>query len=613
MESILLKLAAEHFPLPHPLHSLVLDLYTPETEASAGQVMELADVLAYLKKIDKYELSPLQGILVQTEAMGDPALPSSEQTAIMEWLNSAYTQWAKHYLVEEPLASEFRKLLPLGAALAITDPDFLTPGKHSFHLLLDTMQASVIGWQSRLGRAGQSLERELVNTVAKARQWFESGSVDISIVYQDVVTATKKDRGRAQRMTLRTIEAEQGRVKKELARTQCAQMINSLLEKYVAPPTIGEFIKGPWNDSGQLVLLRFGIESKQWASMSATTKALLDSVQAGDGAVDKEGKPDGSRRQQVFEAITRLPRELRRWLLSLAHDDLALDEAIGVIESAHMSVLRRQDINLQTIEPIALESATAAGNDREVQEDIRQLKLGQWFLFSGEKLDPLRMQLALKTEAGQQLLFTNHAGLKAMQQGYAEFSKALKEGVAIPLHSDVSFSCSLAHAVKISNRDDLESLSNSTAPPREKQEHKTAIREQRTQEQAAHSQAQRKRVEQEQLQKEFDKAVPAKRQYSESNRPQAANESFRSGHGQNKLTMGTWLGFHDGDTPLLAKLAAHDRKEDKYIFVNRKGIKMRDLSKQELLSLIDKGLVEILESRSNFKDEDTRARNKHIS
>ena len=73
--------------------------------------------------------------------------------------------------------------------------------------------------------------------------------------------------------------------------------------------------------------------------------------------------------------------------------------------------------------------------------------------------------------------------------------------------------------------------------------------------------------------------------------------------------MGAWLGFHDGEKPLLAKLAAHDRERDTYIFVDRKGIKMRDLNKAELAALIDKGQVEILEAQSSFKEEDTHARN----
>ena len=41
--------------------------------------------------------------------------------------------------------------------------------------------------------------------------------------------------------------------------------------------------------------------------------------------------------------------------------------------------------------------------------------------------------------------------------------------------------------------------------------------------------------------------------------------------------MGAWLGFHDGETPLMAKLAVHDPGSDTYIFVNRQGIKMREI------------------------------------
>jgi hypothetical protein len=74
------------------------------------------------------------------------------------------------------------------------------------------------------------------------------------------------------------------------------------------------------------------------------------------------------------------------------------------------------------------------------------------------------------------------------------------------------------------------------------------------------------------------------------------------------ILMGTWMGFHDGDKPLMAKLAAHDQKRDTYIFVDREGIKMRELKKFELVSLMDTGLVDILETRSNFRDEIARLR-----
>jgi hypothetical protein len=74
------------------------------------------------------------------------------------------------------------------------------------------------------------------------------------------------------------------------------------------------------------------------------------------------------------------------------------------------------------------------------------------------------------------------------------------------------------------------------------------------------------------------------------------------------VPMGAWLGFHDGETPIMAKLAVYDPRRDNYIFVNRKGIALRELNRAELLALMDQGLVDILETRSYFREEVERAR-----
>ena len=76
------------------------------------------------------------------------------------------------------------------------------------------------------------------------------------------------------------------------------------------------------------------------------------------------------------------------------------------------------------------------------------------------------------------------------------------------------------------------------------------------------------------------------------------------------LQMGAWLGFHDGDTPLMAKLAVHDPEEDIYIFVNRSGIKMRQISGAALRALVSRGLVDILQTTSNFREEVNDVRKK---
>ena len=81
-------------------------------------------------------------------------------------------------------------------------------------------------------------------------------------------------------MVQRVIDTEAGKVRTAAAKQEAARMINALLEKYPAPEEIGEFIKGPWYTSAQLLLLKFGPDSEQWQKMSATTETLLDSLQS---------------------------------------------------------------------------------------------------------------------------------------------------------------------------------------------------------------------------------------------------------------------------------------------------------------------------------------------
>ena len=96
----------------------------------------------------------------------------------------------------------------------------------------------------------------------------------------------------------------------------------------------------------------------------------------------------------------------------------------------------------------------------------------------------------------------------------------------------------------------------------------------------------------------------SKNQESDENAPVAEQMVERN----LTLPMGTWLGFHDGNMPMMARLAVHDTEDDKFIFVNRKGIKLRELSKAQMLRLIDDGMVDILQRSSSFRDEVTEVR-----
>ena len=580
METQQLKLTAEHFPLHCSLREPVLDHYATTAATSLkGPAMDQRELIGYLRTTERLELSPLQSVLSQAEVAGDTSRPTAEQAAILNWLADAFTQWETDFPLEETLASQLRRLKPLAAALAISDPDFLTPGLHPLHMMLDKIHLATIGWQARLGRVGEGPRKQLLTAVEDALAWFETAGFDLTALCARVISVTERDLARANRMILRTIETERGRLKTAQAKRVAAEMINRGLAEYRIPPGIDVFLRGPWYDNAQLVLLKFGAESKQWAHISETTTTLLDSLQP-----PEEGD-SGQRRQQLFEIITRLPRELRRCLFDSQQLNDAVEEGIKTIESAHMEILRKQSLELEQGELIPVDAPHAGVAYLQGDETIRT---DQWFLVDRGEDSLLRVRLVSPVEGSAELLFANQAGIRVFQQRAEDFARLLGQGKAIPLDSGASFSRSLAYAAGIKTSTELDTLLRETALPLPIEEEE---------------------VDAGQLQREWDEALQRKRereaaaQVSEPHQPgrtegQALSLDAGPEPTPGDLATGTWLGFHDGDAPLLARLAVHDSEQNTYVFVNRSGIQVRELGQEELASLMAKGLVDVLETRS---------------
>ncbi len=520
----------EDFPLPCSLRELVLTRYA-DNDAPSSELLLAGpeELIQYLRTTRDTALSPLQSVLKQAESSGNLTLPSAEQAAILRWAGRAFDEWERDYPLEEPLRTQLRRLKPLVASLAIADPDFFIPGRHPLHLMMDNLQATAIGWQPSLGRAGQAIESFLVEAVDEALAWFDRRDLDLATLSARVAATSARELARSERMAQRLVEAERGRIKSAEARRRAARMINAALQQFPVPAGIGTFLKGPWYDSAQLVLLKFGRESEQWAQMSAATTALLDSVQPGTG----DEAPGG--RHQLFETVTRLPKELRRWLLSLQHDGDAVANALAVVEFVHMQILRKRPLESEQAELIPMDSAAEATAAQGAPDAIWT---GQWFGMALDNISPVgarpvRARLVLRVDTEAQLLFANQAGFKVSQQSFEEFASHLDSGKIYPLDSGASFSRSLAKAAGIKDRVDLDHLGSGalTLIGREEEECQGNGRETQGQERQHTRQQTQEELEQESLQREWDEAQRRKLQRLAQERPVAAPAASAAGVG----------------------------------------------------------------------------------
>ena len=736
---------AENIPLTVSVLAGVRARFIENSDAAAtAEALTLEELLSYLGTIDDFSLPLVDAIKAQTEAIGDPATPAGEQLALLAWLDKSWLLWEQTYSLDQPLQLELRQLRPLAGALALTDTNFHIPGQQPLHHLLDAVQDSAVGWQESLGRAGEPLKIAIREAVKGARCWFDDPATDLEQISKTITTLAERDQSRALRMSQRAVETEAGREKSSAAKSGAAHMINRCLEGQELPEAIGNFIKSDWYDSAQLVLLKFGADSTEWQQMQETTTTLLESVQAYD-------PEDGERRKQLFELATQLPKNMRRWLLSLQHDGDALDESLGVVEFVHLRLLRQQELERQTIEPLPIAADSSSTDNETSPAALNELQLGQWFCIDTDE-KTARVCLALNNAAAKKLMFTNRSGVKALALGYSEFAELAAQQRVRPLASGAGFSRCLANSAGIDSEAAVQALQEEATQQQDvalarereaaarQQQTEIAAQEKRAQEeeqerlrakQAAAEEQERQRQAQEQASRDQASAELLARQREEADRlakepqvdsnldldldldlelteeadsnllvdeeldlgelakqaadqlvsdveeaateptpaqdePASANTEIDSpppaepatamvlgdeamqakilqerhlkervstvatdlvpppepppsaqtdasdvttSSGEIQLPMGAWLGFHDGDTPIMARLAVHDREQGNFIFVNREGIKLRQLSSEALASLIDLGQVDILETRSNFRDAVRRARN----
>jgi Protein of unknown function (DUF1631) len=615
---------------PYPLRDLILEKYRDAPQASAGeQPMETEDLLDYLAGIERLDIHPLQAVIEQTDAIGDPALPGSLQARILAWVGETLDYWYQQFGLEPSLADRLRMVTPMIAAIAVTQPDFLIAGKHPIHRLLDEFHDYTIGWQPTLGRAGDVVQSKVNETIDQLLTYFDNRNIDIESILSDLSKIAERDRSRAQRMAQRVSETEHGRLKAAAARSVGAGMINDLLLQYGLPIEVGKFLKGPWYDSVQLILLKFGRDSEQWRQLQELTATLVDSMQP-------SREEDEDRQQYLQDIVTRIPPALKRWLVSLHHDPGAADMAIRPIEVCHLRILRKQGLQLTHIEPLALpEQSTRSGVTPA--PSIAALQEGQWFRIKYGPDDILRVQLTLKTDSEEQLIFTNIAGMKALQLSYTDFGRLLGEKRAHPLQRGTSFTRSMHRAAGIASdkaflailrkeEDEARRIQaqRADAERREQEARERKVREEAERvarleaERLAREEEERKRAEEE-ARKAREEAVRKMQEAAEFEAREeiaAAEQRYlklrkharhlRRNPGKDvdlSKSMGAWMGFHDGGAPMMARLVVHDPDKDVYIFVNREGIKLREIDSQQLISLVDRGLVDIIESQSDFRKE----------
>ena len=191
------------------------------------------------------------------------------------------------------------------------------------------------------------------------------------------------------------------------------------------------------------------------------------------------------------------------------------------------------------------------------------------------------------------------AGARALRLGIDEFANLLRSGEATQLDTRETFSRALVEAAEAKS----EWLAGQQAAQGKAHEQASQVAEQDAVTLASEREAAAQRLlEAEQRARRQSEALTAS-QSASGDRTLSADQPFDTNTVlQLQIPIGTWLGFHDREPPIMARVAVRDLDKDSYIFTNREGIKLRELTVPQLVTLIERDMVDILERKTSFRE-----------
>ncbi|MFV8819459.1 DUF1631 family protein [Haliea sp. E17] len=553
-----MNLTPESFPMSASVRSSVLQRFThPESLLRGAQLMDRRELDEYLGSYTDTALSPLDAVLRAADQTGDPALPPPAESALLAWVGESFELWEQDFPLDPAIATSMRQLKPLVARAVLDDSAFAIPGAHALHKLLDALHDAAIGWQADLGRSGEAVLKLLEESVSALQDRAPlGGPQQLALLIANATEASQRLHARGVRMAQRIADVERGRLRSAHARSTAIAAINQLLASAALPNACGSFLRGPWLESAQLVLLKFGANASEWGRMQEVMNRFA-------AALAPMPEEEGADAEASASAIR---RSLERWLLSLQHQPDSAKRELGELEYLLLRALSGQSIQRAPQSPIPVTENTVGG---PATVDLpAAIAEGQWVLLRDTREESLRMQVVLRQDEQQQLVLCRHSGQQPRNYSFGEFSQLLASGAVAALPSGATFSRALAHTAGVQPAAAAATRSPEPSP--------------------APTPAQ---------------AAPVRREP-----PPAAPAGSSAPRDLPLPPLGTWLGFHDVDPPLLAKLAMHDAVRQLIIFVNRKGIELRRLEESRYIALVEDGQIDILEARSNFREEVERAR-----
>lgn len=471
----------------------------------------------------------------------------------------------------------------------------------------------------------------LTELVTQAHGWYASGKESrdfldglaafVTALAQTGEAAAKplqaliaKQQQRALMLEARARDSELGMAKIQHAQIRVSALLNQLVASAL-PETVSQFLRTTLKGELQFVLINEGEAAPAWKSWSAVIQHL---AQVFPAPTDEAEPPN---RQQLYREVQILVGLLDEQVTVSASQQQAYDHGVEDLRERLFERLRGQEVPLVTFAPVVEEDELGRAGvslSPAVSKQAASLKPGQWFLFSPEEGQWIRCKLLLSPPDFAGLFFVNRQGQRVLTKTPQEFSACLATGVARPLNLAGAYEQLLEQALA-----PLAKKADAVLASKNAREEVSVADEQRpadapvdvpvtpatNRKSAAEKALQEARVlaklQQRRESRENRAAVEASLADESLPTTQETRQASASDQVEN-LNIGALLDIELAGELRRCKLVAIMRANEFYIFTDRRGVKVAELEKANLLTLLTEGKAQVHSQGDNFEGQLTK-------
>ncbi|MGK0499668.1 MAG: hypothetical protein ACJAYG_001310 [Oceanicoccus sp.] len=236
--------------------------------------------------------------------------------------------------------------------VAMVDKSFFSKTGHPARKLLNEIASASLGWIAPEAIDRDPLYNKVTELVNHIIEQFDGDTGLFQNVLADFMVFQVMDQRRIDLVQQRTINAEDGKAKSELARSTVQQALNARVLGKALPAAVIAMLEQAWSNVLFLICLKDGEDSDGWKSSLQLVDDLLWSVQP------METQPA---RQRLLTLLPSLLKKLRAGLSQIGFDPFESNKLFNDLEVIHL-----QQLNPSTL--VAAESAVELAKHRQIEQ-----------------------------------------------------------------------------------------------------------------------------------------------------------------------------------------------------------------------------------------------------